>query len=126
MFKILRQTHSFPRTKKVTRLQMKWVTNLPDSDHTPFPVIEQEPHFKKVVSYFRTSDWLTVAAWGTVRECFRFDLNFAVILGISCCFLCVGNKKTFSASSTAASSDGSTSAFLYRSWNSLFHAKYLF
>ena len=37
---------------------MKWVANLPDSKHTPFPVIAEEPHIKTVVQYFRPSDYL--------------------------------------------------------------------
>ncbi|KAI8892195.1 NADH-ubiquinone oxidoreductase complex I, 21 kDa subunit-domain-containing protein [Globomyces pollinis-pini] len=45
---------------------MKWVSNLPDSNHTPYPVLEEEPHLKKVVAYFRPSDYATIAAFTTV------------------------------------------------------------
>jgi hypothetical protein len=40
---------------------MKWVANLPDAKHTPFPVIAEEPHIKTVVRYFRPSDYLLAA-----------------------------------------------------------------
>ena len=42
---------------------MKWVSNLPDSEHTPYPFIAAEPHFKSLVSYMRPSDYVL---WGTV------------------------------------------------------------
>jgi hypothetical protein len=42
---------------------VKFVSNLPDSDHVPYPVIAAEPHIKTVVSYFRPSDY---AAWTAI------------------------------------------------------------
>ncbi|KAJ3114376.1 hypothetical protein HDU96_002181, partial [Phlyctochytrium bullatum] len=43
---------------------VKWVSNLPDGDHTPYQPIEAEPHIKTVVRYFRPSDYLTIASFG--------------------------------------------------------------
>jgi hypothetical protein len=37
---------------------MKIFSNLPTSDYTPFPVIEHEPHPKKVLKFFRASDYI--------------------------------------------------------------------
>ncbi|KAI9349058.1 NADH-ubiquinone oxidoreductase complex I, 21 kDa subunit-domain-containing protein [Obelidium mucronatum] len=43
---------------------MKFVSNLPDQEHVPYKFIAAEPHFKKVVGYFRTSDYATMGAIG--------------------------------------------------------------
>ncbi|KAJ3121709.1 hypothetical protein HK100_012265, partial [Physocladia obscura] len=42
---------------------MKWVTSLPSQEEVPYKFIEAEPHFKDVVRYFRTSDYI---AWGSI------------------------------------------------------------
>ncbi|KAJ3096345.1 hypothetical protein HDU97_006018 [Phlyctochytrium planicorne] len=41
---------------------VKWISNLPDSDHVPFKLIAEEPHIKTVVKYFRAEDYLAWAA----------------------------------------------------------------
>ncbi|KAI9203898.1 NADH-ubiquinone oxidoreductase complex I, 21 kDa subunit-domain-containing protein [Polychytrium aggregatum] len=43
---------------------MKFFSGLPDSDHTPYTVIETEPHVKDLVSYFRASDVLVMSSIG--------------------------------------------------------------
>ncbi|KAJ3026407.1 UNVERIFIED_CONTAM: hypothetical protein HDU68_005705 [Siphonaria sp. JEL0065] len=43
---------------------MKFVSNLPDETHVPYKFIAAEPHFKKVLGYFRTSDYATIGAIG--------------------------------------------------------------
>lgn len=40
---------------------------------TPFPIIDVDPHFKRVVSYMRPSDY---AAWGTAALAFPFTIYF--------------------------------------------------
>lgn len=46
---------------------MRFFSNLPDSDHTPYPVIAAEPHIKTVVSSLRPSDYM---AWTAISIAF--------------------------------------------------------
>ncbi|KAL2916080.1 hypothetical protein HK105_204504 [Polyrhizophydium stewartii] len=41
---------------------MKWVSNLPDDEHTPYKFITAEPDYKTVVRYFRPSDYAIAGA----------------------------------------------------------------
>jgi hypothetical protein len=43
---------------------MRWVSNLPAQDQLPFRLLTEEPKFKQVVSYFRSSDYLTILGVG--------------------------------------------------------------
>ncbi|TPX31517.1 hypothetical protein SmJEL517_g05137 [Synchytrium microbalum] len=46
---------------------MKFFSNLPDSDHVPYKFLVAEPHFKQVVKYMRTEDYIV---WGSVATLF--------------------------------------------------------
>ncbi|KAJ3328617.1 hypothetical protein HDU76_009631 [Blyttiomyces sp. JEL0837] len=43
---------------------VKFVSNIPDSDHAPYPVIEAEPHIKHVLRFLRGEDYLLAGAIG--------------------------------------------------------------
>jgi hypothetical protein len=43
---------------------MKFISNLPDAKHVPYPILEKEPHLKTIVSFFRPSDYATIGAFG--------------------------------------------------------------
>ncbi|KAI9340695.1 hypothetical protein DFJ73DRAFT_627954 [Zopfochytrium polystomum] len=43
---------------------MRFVSNIPDSDHVPYPVIEANPHIKTLVRYFRPSDYAVAGGIG--------------------------------------------------------------
>ncbi|RKP01847.1 hypothetical protein CXG81DRAFT_4978, partial [Caulochytrium protostelioides] len=43
---------------------MKIFDNLPDSDHTPYPVLDTEPHLRDIARYMRPSDYGIMAGVG--------------------------------------------------------------
>jgi hypothetical protein len=45
---------------------MKFISNIPDQQHVPFPIIAEEPHLKHIVRLLRPTDYLTIAGFGTL------------------------------------------------------------
>lgn len=44
---------------------MKFFSNLPDNQHVPFQKLDENPHVKTVVSFFRPRDYLNIGLFGT-------------------------------------------------------------
>ncbi|KAJ1549571.1 hypothetical protein HK405_009336 [Cladochytrium tenue] len=40
---------------------MKFISNIPDAEHVPYPILEADPHIKTLVRYFRPSDYAVMA-----------------------------------------------------------------
>ncbi|KAJ3312374.1 hypothetical protein HDV04_003124 [Boothiomyces sp. JEL0838] len=45
--------------------EMKFFSNLPDNQHVPFQKLDENPHVKTVVSFFRPRDYLNIGLFGT-------------------------------------------------------------